>query len=762
MYLKSLELSGFKSFAKKTALEFVSPITAIVGPNGSGKSNIAEAFRFVLGEQSIKSMRGKRTEDLIWNGSPEMGRSGRAAVKLLFDNRPNISEPCGNRAGKRLLNLDFDSVTVERVIYRDASSEYLLNNSLVRLRDIVELLSGAHIGVSGHHIISQGEADRILNSSMKERREMIEDALGLKIYQWKREESERKLKKTEENMKQVEGLRKEIAPHLSFLKKQVEKLERMKTQKEELRSLYKEYLGREHAKIVFEKKKIEEEERAPRQEFNELEKQLSSVKLTLEKAYGKDTQTKAVIELEKKLNGLRKERDWLSRELGRIEGEISASEKLKKSKNAEESSEVLVPFSEIENIITKVEEARKKETDSIAVLRDVIEKIMNTLRSLAVKYSEKKTPAEERGLEEIRKLIARKKETEQRIDAVQDTEKKTAAEERELRLDIEKAKDSSRDAEKEVFRVMAGQNELRNVLNGLEIRRRDIAHKEDNFRRELAEGAVLLGLEIADYEKNEVLNPQEAGQETQGERLRKIEKLKIRIEDAGAGGGSEVLKEFEEASERDKFLSRELADLENGAKKLRLLISELEQKIDEEFNGGIEKINEEFQKFFSLMFGGGTAKLLTVKPHQKIRRETDEALMELEGVTDSSVTETSEDRETGIDIEVHLPRKKIKGLMMLSGGERALTSIALLFAVSQVNPPPFLVLDETDAPLDEANSKKYGDMVENLSKHSQLILITHNRETMSRAGVLYGVTMDRGGVSKLLSVAFDEAATAAK
>ena len=100
--------------------------------------------------------------------------------------------------------------------------------------------------------------------------------------------------------------------------------------------------------------------------------------------------------------------------------------------------------------------------------------------------------------------------------------------------------------------------------------------------------------------------------------------------------------------------------------------------------------------------------------------------------------------------------------MMLSGGERALTSIALLFAISQVNPPPFIILDETDAALDEANSKKYADMIENLGKHSQLIVITHNRETMSRAGILYGVTMASGGGSKLLSVAFEEAVAVAK
>ena len=131
------------------------------------------------------------------------------------------------------------------------------------------------------------------------------------------------------------------------------------------------------------------------------------------------------------------------------------------------------------------------------------------------------------------------------------------------------------------------------------------------------------------------------------------------------------------------------------------------------------------------------------------------------GDDESSFAEATEDKE-GIDINVNLPQKKIKGLMMLSGGERALTSIALLFAVSQVNPPPFIILDETDAALDEANSRKYGDMIENLSKLSQLILITHNRETMSRAGILYGVTMGSEGFSKLLSIKFDEAVAVAK
>ena len=161
------------------------------------------------------------------------------------------------------------------------------------------------------------------------------------------------------------------------------------------------------------------------------------------------------------------------------------------------------------------------------------------------------------------------------------------------------------------------------------------------------------------------------------------------------------------------------------------------------------------------MFGGGEAGLSVIK--EKKRKKSDiNILSDMENNSEKTEEDEDEDEEEGIDIFISLPHKRTKGLVMLSGGERALTSIALLFAMSQVNPPPFLALDETDAALDEANSKRYGDMIENLSKYSQLILITHNRETMSRAGILYGVTIGSDGISKLLSIKFEEAVQVAK
>ena len=256
--LKSIELSGFKSFGKKTELIFSSPIVGVVGPNGSGKSNVAEGFRFVLGEQSMKSMRSKKGEDLIWGGSPALARANRAGIKVIFDN------------SKRLLDIDFKEVVIERVVHRDGVNEYLLNGSQVRLKDVIRLLAGANIGGSGYQIISQGEADRILNASPRERREMVEDALGLKLYQHKKAESERKLQETGVNIDKTKSLRRELAPHLNFLRSQVEKIEKARELKEQLAEKLNDYLAREHAWITQEDARLREDEHAGESELKQL------------------------------------------------------------------------------------------------------------------------------------------------------------------------------------------------------------------------------------------------------------------------------------------------------------------------------------------------------------------------------------------------------------------------------------------------------------------------------------------------------------
>jgi chromosome segregation protein len=762
MYLKSLEITGFKSFAKKANLNFTSPITGIVGPNGSGKSNVAEAFRFVLGEQSIKSLRGKKGEDMIWNGGGEASasRSNRASVKLTFDN------------SRRLFSgIDFEEVSVERVVNRDGANEYLLNGSQVRLKDIVELLASAHIGATGHHIISQGEADRILGASIRERREMIEDALGLKIHQWKKLESIKKLERTEENMKQVESLRREIAPHLRFLKKQVEKLEKAEELRKELIVLYREYFASEDYYIKNEKDKILAELRGPKAELEVLDSDLANAKKILTESKSADKKSEEIISFEEKLKNVRIEKDNLVRELGRVQGELNANKRAIEKEEIRQKQEEYqtVYLKDVEAIVGKVESLR-----SISDVGQLFSEVLSLLKNFITSHrSNIDSTLIGEAKEEIAKLDEEKKKFEIKIEEATRLEAGLQKEYNDIRQAIEKEKDTDREAEKNIFKIIARQNEIRNVIARESNRLEVINREEIAFKQELGQAGIIVGREAVDYrDLMGALATKDQGspevRSEQEERKKKIERNKIRLEDSGLGGGSEVLKECRETEERDAFLMRELADLEKAKEELLNLIKDLDVRIDYEFKSGILKINSEFKKYFVMMFGGGHAELEVVKEVKRRKVSDVEGLNNLLGGGNGDESEMSEGAESnentleGLDVNVSLPKKRVKGLLMLSGGERALTSIALLFAISQVNPPPFIILDETDAALDEANSKKYADMIEDLSKQSQLILITHNRETMSRAGVIYGVTMGADGASRLLSIAFEEAVVVAK
>jgi chromosome segregation protein len=747
MRLKSIELLGFKSFAKKTTLEFSTAITAIVGPNGSGKSNIAESFRFVLGEQSMKSMRGKKGEDMIWNGSQSTPRGNRASVKLVFDNTD------------RSLGLDFDQVQLERAVNRDGSNEYSLNGSGVRLRDIAELLSGANIGSSGHHIISQGEADRILSASSKERREMIEDALGLTAYLYKREEAHRKLEKTAENIKEVEGLRRELIPHIKFLSAQVKKIEESQSLRDSLFEAYAEYLKRESTYLRLAEAVLLDEKEAPVRELESLNAKIAHLRETLDKKGKTNLETHQLIDLEGKSRTLRVSRDNITRELGRIEGELVAREHIHREAGGS------IPAKEAHSFAQKIE----KELGELATLqgeswRDRVLALLQFAREFAERLV---TAIENKNAtsQSVEELKAKKGELERTLETIAAEEEHTAQMIHALQAEIENEKDANREAERELFAAMAERSGVESMLASLRAREDVLTHEKESYRLEYGEaGALFLrdARKLDDYTVRhsdgsplsdaEIFEEERASQES---RRRALERMKIRLEEIGAGNQEEILKEHEETTQRDQFLMKELEDLALSTQKLNQLIEELTATLEARFAGGIEKINKEFDSFFKLMFGGGSASLVLLKEKKLKRASLEEGGEEADDEEDVEV-------EEGIDISVALPHKRVKGLHMLSGGERALTSIALIFAMSQVNPPPFLILDETDAALDEANSRRYGDMIENLAKKSQLILITHNRETMSRAGVLYGVTVGSDAVSKLLSIRFEEALAVAK
>jgi chromosome segregation ATPase len=753
MYLKELTISGFKSFAKKGELGFSAPITAIVGPNGSGKSNVAESFRFVLGEQSVKSMRGKRGEDLIWGGSTQIARGNRASVTIVLDN------------SKKVFPLDFDEIKIERVVHRDGQNEYILNDSSVRLKDIQELLASANIGSTGHHIISQGEADRILTANPKERREMIEDALGLKIYQYKRQEADRKLNKTTENVAQVESLRREAAPHLKYLEKQVQKIEKSLELQELLRGVYAEYLRREDMYIAFHFDRLTNQRREPDVQLKEVVHQLAEAKKTLQ-----ESETKAdsaeLISAQEAVSNATHARQAAEREQSKCEGQVALLERRladyeRRSSTVEGKA---VAYSDIVALIKDVEiqVGKALQKDEVSFLHRALSDIVHRLKLFVERSSEVKDTTTEFDKTELNRL---KTELEKLIKLVAETQGKEQACRRTYEeMEQKRAKEATdgREAERAVFRLVGEERELENKLERIDRELSVLERDRNEFKRELQEAVALLGRAasayydfiIKDKEGNQIEKEVVVSEDRELQRGRRheLEKLKIRLEELGIGATEDIIKEYNDAKERDAFLAHEILDLESSIEKLRELITELDSKLEEQFVVGIKKISTEFNRFFTLMFGGGEAELITVVT--KTRGSDDELLEEGE------VEE--EKKEDGIELVAKLPNKRVKGLEMLSGGERALTSIALIFAMSQVNPPPFIILDETDAALDEANSRRYGDMIEELAKKSQLILITHNRETMSRAGILYGVTMGVDGISKLLSVKLDEAVAVAK
>ncbi|BDR72370.1 chromosome partition protein Smc [Clostridium tetani] len=211
MFLKSLEIRGFKSFANKTEINFQKGITAIVGPNGSGKSNISDAIRWVLGEQSIKNLRGGKMEDVIFAGTQFRKPVGLAKVSLTLDN------------SKSELPLDYSEIMVSRIIYRSGESEYLINNNKCRLKDIQELFMDTGIGKEGYSIIGQGKIDAILSGKPEERRSLLEEAAGIVKFKKRKEEAERKLEKTEENIIRIHDITSTYMERLGPLEKESKK-----------------------------------------------------------------------------------------------------------------------------------------------------------------------------------------------------------------------------------------------------------------------------------------------------------------------------------------------------------------------------------------------------------------------------------------------------------------------------------------------------------------------------------------------------------
>ena len=722
-FLRRLELQGFKSFAGKTVFEFPERITAIVGPNGSGKSNIIDALRWALGEREAKQLRGDTLGTLIFSGTPKRAPVGFAKVTLCFDN------------ADRLLSMETEEVELVRRIERSGASQFFLNNAETRLKDLISLLARARLGTRGMSMIGQGQGDLFVGSSPQDRRSMIEEVLGLREFRLKKNEAERRLAASESNMEKVKALLEELTPHLRFLRRQRTRWEKRSEIEQDLKEMENEYfsfrlheLEREGAG---EKKPTDLESRKKNREseIRNLNERIEDLNKTQEE-HPDELRT-----IREKLRKKMEERNIAQRALAKIEAKIELLEQRKGENENRSQSEYVA---KLQQLAREMEEVRDEELN---LLKEKVAGWIKTIKSF-LSGGEKEKGDE--NLEQERKtVLGRVKTMEEESQGLQKNEEMLLEQERgknkEFRVrieELEKKKNELREIDRQIqeIRFEAEKNEIRMV---------ELEREWQNTGRSAEEFKLL-----ANHKQKRAEHPEESA--------RKM--LRLRNELSALGEiDRNLLEEAEETEKRHEFLSRESEDLAKASHDLKNLIQDLDRRIHAEFKNAFRSINQEFSKYFRLMFGGGKASLKLQKSILQVSTEQEEGK---ETILPENDNGEGDELAAGVEVELNLPRKKITSLDMLSGGEKSLVSLAALFALISVSPPPFLVLDEIDAPLDEDNAHRFTGLIKEFAKTTQFIVVTHNRITMEAADVLYGITMGDDGASKVLSLKLEEAETA--
>ncbi|MDD3284205.1 MAG: chromosome segregation SMC family protein [Patescibacteria group bacterium] len=866
MFLKKIEIQGFKSFAHKTELQFNRNLTSIVGPNGSGKSNISDAIRWVTGEQSQKLLRTKKAEEIIFAGSDKKSKLGMAEVSIFLDNK------------NKKIPLDFDEVVITRRIFRNGESEYIINKNKVRLLDIQLLLARANFGQGNYSIVGQGMIDSILNQSSASRKDFFDEATGVKEYQIKKEKSQNKYISTQNNLKQSNLILNEISPRLKYLTKQVNKLKKQEETKIQLEELQNNYYGFIISEMNTKIKEIEQKLKEKNKEKENLQIKLEHEQSEIEKEKNKNTYSREFSDLQLEYQKLIDTRNNLSHDKvvyqGKLDIEFSSNgksnliwlgnhkEELEKEYDQNESeitneekniTSIQIHLDEKivkqENFISKINEIKSQleeisnsntNKDSINIkerikrLNDSIQNVVKNIKNLSKDELEKEFYFIEKEVQYINKSVNN-----------ENSDVKTKYEE--VQKEFNKYLSSKDSLVNEIFELKNQKNIIENKLTNLKRRQEDIkiklnkikidieiSNSEDKSKNQkqieemigdidkkteiLNEKISISKKEIENLDKknqenrNKLFDAQKQAQSIQNAlniinseiqdlniniaRLQTkkedidneikyenidLEKLNYNAKDidkdyslsqinkyknqsAQIGEIEEnVEEEYTKVNEKYEFLEKQLTDLEEASKNLKRIIEDLEIKIEERFNTNFKKINEAFNKYFQVLFEGGNAGLV-IKKEENIKTTNTENENSEENEEEKEDIENEEsniynDRKCIADIiiSVKIPGKKLTSMNVLSGGERSLTSIALICAIIDNNPSPFVVLDEVDAALDEANSERFAEIVDMLKNKTQFICITHNRATMHKSNTLYGVTMDDNGISKILSISFNEA-----
>ena len=726
MQLKHIKLSGFKSFVDPTKISFPTNMVGVVGPNGCGKSNVIDAVRWVLGELSAKNLRGESMVDVIFNGSEKRKASGQCSIELLFDNS------LGKISGEYV---SFNEVSIKRVMTRDAQSDYYINNTKCRRKDVQDIFLGTGLGPSSYAIIEQGMVSKLVSAKPDELRTHIEEAAGVSKYKERRKETESRIKRTKENLSRVKDIKDEIGRMIKRLENQAKAAEKYNSLKEK------------KAELELDKAILFSIEAKTRRDI--LQKKLDSLNRDLKIKNAESDTTQAQIdkfrtENESTLN----EYEIAQKNFYAIGAEIAKREANLLNINKNEQDTKL----DLEKVKQSYEKA--KETEKNFDELSPREKAMHILDDI-IQIIEKYAINNESILQKAKKLkillidilnIATKQSktlTDEYLSRQNELEKQIISDENQKNSIENEMKDfaeKSSNAESILISLRQKQSKFNEQLRDFENKKsisdidaRTISEKITNIRIEQKTYEINLDnsnkkLEQAgiDIETVDFSNYENKNTEDLENKLTELETKIIKLGAINLAAPEEI----QEETKRKEELDKQYDDLTEALDKLSAAIQKIDKETKTIFKESFDSVNSKLKEMFPKLFGGGVAELTMTD---------DDAL------------------NAGVILMARPPGKKNSSISQLSGGEKALTALALVFAFFELNPAPFCLLDEVDAPLDDLNTLRFIDMVEEMSKNVQFIFITHNKVSMERSDHLMGVTMQEAGVSRMVSVDVNQA-----
>ncbi len=763
MYLRSIEMKGFKSFPARTKLEFSPGVSVIVGPNGSGKSNITDAVLWALGEQSPGAIRGASMQDVISAGGKGVGQRRAAEVEVVIDNSEG-------RAATEL-----SEIAVQRSLDRSGDGVYRLNGARCRLVDVVEVLSDTNLGREMHSVISQGRVESIVHSKPRERRLLVEEAAGLGKHRKRRRRAELKLRAARDNLDRALDLEREARARLRPLKRQAQAAElgaRIEREELELRGrLVGEELrfGKDRAlaaqkaaekargeRAAVEKRlhEVSERRRAAEERFAARDRERTQAWGLLTKLRGEQQRiaVRAAAladrerELEGALEGLRAEFGPLTLDLGSSE----AAPGERAGKLEQELGEIDAGLSGAVEGLARARSTEASEGEREAALGEV--------QAGAERASRHARRAEgllgERHREALRARVAA---GEALLDDVRAAAAASAAAEAAIRSRVERIEakvvggEGDGDAIAEEMRECSRQEselqvEMKAASDKLTEAQVEAAHLGDRqaeAAKELASIAERLGEEVEPVEDA-------LSDEQRAEIDRRLERLERRRAQIGPVNPL-AEQEYEEAREHVETLQAQREDTERGMHELEALIRDIDREIERAFEQTFEATAKNFEEMVEHLFPGGRGRLRRVSLRPVGEAERDEPA---EGAAEDDEGDESEEEERevlGVEIEVTPAGKSTRKLSLLSGGEKSLVALAFVFAVFLARPCPFYILDEVEAALDDANIDRFLQLIRRFSDRAQFVIVTHQKRTMDAADVLYGVTMGGDGVTKVVS-----------